>query len=492
MRLSSLRTRVLLVGVLTASLVVGTLSLTSFFVISVAMHSVAEETTMQIGEEAAGLVRHKLEAEAEADRARGLSGQELREHVRTRLLADIGELLRTGGFVQGAFALYDQDMRLVWASGNEALVPGDEPRRRAIRQGRTVESAISSSPFSGIFAHADLGRHFVHVPIVMPDSGVGVLDVVYRPIKEEALLDSMRPTMVLLSVLSVLLAILMTQVSMSWVLRLVDDLRRATDRVDEGDLNVQLPDAGPNEIGDLTRSLNALIARLRRRAEGQTRFVADASHELATPVAGIRGYVNILREWGGEDPEVREEAIRAVDRESRRMARLCGELLSMIRSEETSLVVDTAYDLNTVSREALATTATRYMDKGIEFIGPDEGTLALSGDPHKIEEMLGVLLDNAGKYTDPGGTVRVRTWREGERAVVEVSDTGIGIAEHDLPNIFDRFYRSDGSRSHDSGGFGLGLAIARNIVESSGGTIVATSMPGDGTTFKVSLPLKRD
>jgi signal transduction histidine kinase len=198
--------------------------------------------------------------------------------------------------------------------------------------------------------------------------------------------------------------------------------------------------------------------------------------------------VNILRAWGAEDPEMRDEAIAAIDRESRRMAKLCSDLLSMIRSEEILEFKHVRYDINAVAREVLANAATRYIDKHLEFLGPEEGPLALWGDPDRIEEALGILVDNACKYTPAGGRVQVSTRRHKDRIIVEVSDTGIGIPEEDLPNIFERFYRSDASRSKETGGFGLGLSIAKHIVDASGGMIWARSKLGSGTTFIISLP----
>ncbi|MDZ4063064.1 MAG: HAMP domain-containing sensor histidine kinase, partial [Coriobacteriia bacterium] len=273
--------------------------------------------------------------------------------------------------------------------------------------------------------------------------------------------------------------------------RLVDNLRRAADAIDAGNLDLRLPDQGEHEIGDLARSINGLIERLRLRAEAQTRFVADASHELATPVAGIRGYTNILRAWGGEDPEVREEAISAIDRESRRMARLCSDLLALVRSDRAMQFKNVRFDVSSRCRQVLAAAATRYIDKGLEFVGPDEGQLMMVGDPDRVEDVVSILVDNAAKYTSPGGSVTVSVRRRREVVLIEVSDTGIGIPERDIPNIFDRFYRSDASRSKETGGFGLGLPIAKSIVDAIDGTIEVKSAGGVGSTFTVRLPRGR-
>ena len=254
---------------------------------------------------------------------------------------------------------------------------------------------------------------------------------------------------------------------------------------------MRLPAEGDHEIGELGRSLNALLDRLQRRAEGQARFVADASHELATPVAGIRGYTNILRAWGRDDPEVRDEAITAIDRESRRMARLCSDLLALVRDEREMVFNEERFDVNVRCREVLAAAATRYIDKGLEFQGPGEGQLVIFSDPDRIEDVVSILVDNAAKYTLDGGTVSVSTRRKRDNVMIAVSDTGIGIPEEDLPSIFERFYRSDASRSKATGGFGLGLPIAKSIVDAAGGSISIESVHGEGSTFTVTLPRTR-
>jgi len=294
--------------------------------------------------------------------------------------------------------------------------------------------------------------------------------------------------MATLATTAILLSILMMNLALTGVLRLIDDLRVAADQVDADRLDVRLPDYGTHEIGELARSLNHLVHRLRRRSDAQSRFVADASHELATPVAGIRGYVNILRDWGGEDPEIRAESIGAIDRESKRMVRLTGELLSLVRSERISDVRSESVDVNALIREILASTATRYIDKGVEFEGPDEDIRFFTWtDPDRLEQVLAILLDNAAKYTPPRGRVWAQAGVSGDDVVVTVCDTGQGIPADQLPNIFDRFYRVDDSRSA-ADGFGLGLAIARRQIDAIGATVTVESEVGRGTTFRVRLP----
>jgi two-component system phosphate regulon sensor histidine kinase PhoR len=142
-------------------------------------------------------------------------------------------------------------------------------------------------------------------------------------------------------------------------------------------------------------------------------------------------------------------------------------------------------------REVLANAATRYLHKQIDFSGPAEEAMMLYGDPDRVEELLGILVDNACKYTLDGGRVSVKTRARRARITVQVTDTGIGIPEDDLPDVFERFYRSDVSRSSETGGFGLGLAIAKHIVDMSGGEITVKSVVGYGTTFEITLPREK-
>ena len=496
MRLSSIRTRVLYLSGVFALLLVGSVTLATYFFVVDGMSRSAQDTTWRLTQTASNAIARTTTSVKLSAAAEGLEGVEREREAQRQLLRAIPDILGSGGVEEGAYALYIEDaageLDLVWYS-DEASINDMEPSRHlAIDRQQPVQSGTRrSGPLTGMLAKAELGTHIVHVPLTLPDKTQGVLDVVYAPEKEEAILDSARVPMLIVAAFALLVAVLMMQVIMGWVLSLVDNVRAAADSIDAGQLDVSLPEDGEHEIAELAHALNNLMDRLRLRAEAQTRFVADASHELATPVAGIRGYVNILREWGSEDPVTRDEAVAAIDRESRRMARLCSDLLSMIRSDEMLEYRHVRYDINALCREALATAATRYIAKGLEFIGPDEGPLWIAGDPDRIEELLGILLDNAGKYTQAGGSVIVETHKQRDRVTVDVRDTGVGIPDEDLPNVFERFYRSDTSRSKDTGGFGLGLAIAKHIVDMSLGTITVSSRVGVGTTFHIELPRSR-
>jgi len=493
MRDWSLRGWLLVVSVLFAVLVVGGVALTTYVIVSDGMQVVVTDTAQRATVSVLSVVN---EAVTEARRAAGSLGSNDEQRARigreqlVRLLPPTFAHSRLTG---AEFAVYGPDLELLWSTGPEAVHRAQSAARtRALETGEPTRSTLRAGGLiSGLITDARLGTSVTHTPIDMPRGEQGVLDVTYIPDSEESVIDAIRLPMTILALSAMLIMVVLMQTSMVWVLNLVDDLRKAADSIDAGRLEERLPESGENEIGDLARSLNHLIERLQRRAEAQSRFVADASHELATPVAGIRGYTNILRAWGAEDPIVLDEAINAIDRESERMARLTTDLLNLLHADQGLRLKTERFDVNATARERLAATASRYLDKDIEFEGPEDESLFMLGDPDRLEDVMSILLDNAGKYTPVGGTVAVRSYRRRDEITIEVSDTGKGIPAADLPRLFDRFFRSENARAQGEAGFGLGLAIAKSIVESMGGTISVESEVGEGTVFTIVVPRGR-
>lgn len=493
MRRLSLRGWQVLVSALLSLLVVGGIALTTYVIVSDGMQAVAYETSDRIANASAAVVREAVLNSELAAAELGATGQKAADVALADLRRRLPERLNGADLSGTRIALYSDASEPYWLSGPGALRPHDAADRlRAIRTGRLVRSLADRVGLAtGLVRDANLGLVVSHIPVTLPGGDTGVLDVIYTPVAEERVIDAIRLPMAVLAVASTLIMVVLMQTSLVWVLALVDNLRRAADSIDTGRLDERLPESGYNEIGELARAINRLIERLQRRAEAQSRFVADASHELATPVAGIRGYTSILRAWGADDPKVREEAVDAIDRESSRMARLASELLNLLHADQGLRLRRERFDLNAVVRERLAATASIYLERGTEFIGPEADTLVMVGDPGRMEDVISILLDNAGKYTPPGGTVRVTTRRQRDEVTILVSDTGKGVPAEDLPRLFDRFFRSEKTRVEGEGGFGLGLAIAKSIVENMGGRIWAESEVGAGTTFTVVVPRGR-
>jgi len=491
MRRMSLRTWLLLVSVVFSLIVVGGILLTAYVILADGMQAIAFDVTERLAATASVVTAEAVQA-TETIGGQKLSSDELAELAQAGLERHLPQILNPSAIGGAEYALYNQNLELIWHSAPAAVATDQQPdRQRARDDGVVTRTKGSAGNFlAGLVNRARLATLVVHEPVELP-GGRGVLDVTYIPRSEERAIDSVRLRMALLAVSSVLIMVALMQTSMVWVLNLVDNLRRAADSIDAGRLDERLPDAGQNEVGALARSVNRLIERLQRRSDAQARFVADASHELATPVAGIRGYTSILREWGSADPKVREEAIEAIDRESTRMSRLTADLLNILHADQGVVLKREALDLNVVVRNRIAGVASRWIDKNLEFIGPDEESCSMMGDPGRIEDIVSILLENAAKYTPSGGTISAQTECRRDTVTIRVSDTGQGISEADIGRIFDRFYRTEASRAAGESGFGLGLAIAKNIITSMGGEIEVSSIVGAGTTFTVVLPRGR-
>lgn len=488
----SIRRLVFVTSTLFAVLVVGGIAVATYFIYFGSLTTVTTERAAKTALVASARVADNVHESRIDAGLRGFEGTQAAQIAQAQFLSSLESLRPQTAFGQAHFAVYGGGNQLLWSSGPSVNYgsPSSRTEALAVNQPVTTEGT-DARPFAGLFSSARLATVVTYVPFVMPDGARAVLEVAYLPVAEERVLDSLRLPMTVLILGAGALMVLLIESTMLWVLRQVDQLRAAADSIDTGHLDARMPDLGTTEMGDLARALNRLIDRLQRRADSQSAFVANASHELATPVAGIRGYVDILRRWGDEDPQVREEAMEAIDRESQRMSRLTADLLNMLQSEGSIRLENTTFDLNALVRERLASTASAWLSKDIEFEGPEEDVLEVWSDRGRLEDVLSILLENAAKYTPEGGLVAVRTARAGSRVAIEVIDSGVGIPPEELPHVFDRFFRSSASRAAGESGFGLGLAIAKNIVEVVGGEIEVRSVLGEGTTFTVYWPRGR-
>ncbi len=266
-------------------------------------------------------------------------------------------------------------------------------------------------------------------------------------------------------------------------------IRTITKRIDEftgEDLSMRLDQVdSQDELMELTNRINRMLDNLQESFERQQNFVADASHELKTPIAVIGGYAQMLQRWGKDDPAVLEEGIDAIARESKNMERLVEQLLLLARLGKFSLNVS-RFNLVEVSAEITERYKPLNTTHTISFV-ETEPMITVETDKNLYTECLRTLIDNAIKYTPPGGKISVRCRMVDGHAEVSVVDNGIGISQEDLPHIFERFFRCDKSRGREKGAGGLGLSIAKSIVDSMRGEIEVKSAPGKGSSFTIKL-----
>lgn len=232
------------------------------------------------------------------------------------------------------------------------------------------------------------------------------------------------------------------------------------------------------------------VTALKRLERVRSDFIANVSHELRTPLTSIIGYLEALLDGAQHDAAKREEFLRIIKTHADRLRALVHDLLqlSQIESGDYRWRRDVVDAVGLARRSVALVHPLAHNRRIVVRYGGDTEALNVTGDEEKLMQVLVNLLDNAVKYTEPGGTVDVTVESSGSRAILRVRDTGIGIPPADQDRIFERFYRVDRARSRESGGTGLGLSIVKHIVEAHGGTVSVESRLGHGSVFTVILP----
>jgi len=273
-------------------------------------------------------------------------------------------------------------------------------------------------------------------------------------------------------------------------------LQQGAERLARGELAARVPVSGRDEVAALAAAFNQMASRLQAAAEKQheveqlrTDLIAWVGHDLQTPLASIRAILEALADGVVTDPQAVQRYLATAQRAVRSLSELIDDLFQMAQLDAGGLTLDRSDNsLSDLISDTLESFSALAAGQGIALAG----SVAADVDPvfmdaARIGRVLSNLVGNALRYTPKGGRVEVHASRKGQKVEVTVSDTGEGIREEDLPYIFDRFYRGEKSRNRALGGAGLGLAIARGILQAHGGEIRAESLPGQGTRFIFQL-----
>lgn len=246
---------------------------------------------------------------------------------------------------------------------------------------------------------------------------------------------------------------------------------------------------GDKDLQGLEIAVNNLIDRMRESYRQQSRFVSDASHELRTPISVIQGYANMLDRWGKEDETVLEEGIEAIKHESEHMSTLVEQLLFLARSDSGRQKMELKeVSLNGLMKEVFEETQMIDSDHVYSFRNLVDEEITIFGDSTMLKQTMRILTDNARKYTKEKDEIIFAVGERGDEKFFYVQDTGIGMMEKDISHVFERFYRSDEARNSSTGGSGLGLSIAKWIVDKHRGHFEILSREGLGTRITVWLP----
>jgi two-component system OmpR family sensor kinase len=291
-----------------------------------------------------------------------------------------------------------------------------------------------------------------------------------------------------------------------WLVRLglrpLTAVERTAENIAAGDLRHRVPHENDRtEVGRLAQALNVMLGRIETafaaRVASEDRlkasdrrlrqFVGDASHELRTPIAAVAAYAELFERGAAGNADDLSRVMRGIRSETSRMERLVADLLTLARLDEGQPIEHVPVELVTLCAEAVQTARTVAPDWPLTLTATQP--VEVEGDPHRLRQVLDNLLANVRSHTPPGTAAEVVVEWAADQAVVSVSDRGPGLPEDETPRVFERFFRSDPSRSRDRGGAGLGLSIVDAIVEAHGGSVAALSAPGQGMTITIRLPV---
>jgi two-component system, OmpR family, sensor kinase len=277
-----------------------------------------------------------------------------------------------------------------------------------------------------------------------------------------------------------------------WVLRLglrpIADVTAVADAIAAGDRHRRATAGhGNTEADQLARAVNTMLDQ-RNAAEDRLRqFVADASHELRTPVAAIRGFTDLYRAGGLTDDDALDQAMRRIGQESKRMGVLVEDLLLLAGLDQGRPLELSTVDVGALLADVVLDASATHPSRQVVLDVADD--LVVIGDDARLRQVAANLLTNALTYAGPSASIRITGRRIDDVCAIEVADDGVGMDADTLAHAFDRFWRGDESRARSESGAGLGLSIVRAIVDAHGGLITITSAPGAGTQVRVAVPV---
>jgi len=381
------------------------------------------------------------------------------------------EKLANWSAIEGVnITLYDERSNPVFTSAEKAGSPFYLPR-------------IQLSPTSS------LDEYLHYEKPVNPTKGIAKIELAQYLYEEMRYLGVLAMSLAAAFLFAILLTIFIGSRVSRKMLSPIDNMTRTARSISAGDLNTRLDTVySHDELKDLTVTFNEMLDRIQNSFEQQKTFVADASHELRTPIAVIQGYANLLDRWGKEDKTVLAESIAAIKAESDFMKQLVEKLLFLAGADKNDHALERVpFALNELIDEVVR--ETRLIDTDHSILCKANDNAVVKGDRTLVKQALRILVDNGIKYTPAGGSVIIDSRLQNQKALITIQDTGIGISTEELPHIFERFYKSDRARTRENGGAGLGLSIAKLIIEKNQGNIQVESSLGQGTKFSICLPM---
>ena len=275
------------------------------------------------------------------------------------------------------------------------------------------------------------------------------------------------------------------------IMRPLNNLKTAVEKMSDGDYGTRVEVISNDEVGQLSNAFNTMAQSIQEEDEAKKTFLATVSHELRTPISYVKGYSESITN-GLIQGEKKEEAILLIAREANRMERLTNELMQLVHADLETNQDFVPIVLAETIRESIQLLALPAKQKNISIVTDLDEAIIINGDEEKLKQIFINLIENAIRYSHTGQNVTVKLSEIKGKAVVQVSDKGIGISEENLTKVTERFYRVNKARSRSDGGSGLGLSIVDMLTKLHGGQLTIHSTLGEGTTVEIELPLMEE
>lgn len=371
--------------------------------------------------------------------------------------------------------------------------PSKEFEGKSIKMYPDIKEALSGKSSTSIHNISDVGwAMYTAVPVISKNNVVGAILISSSIDNVIDLLNSIKYRMIYtFSGIGVLVGFLSLLVA-SFITNPLKRLTEAANILSQGKLDYKVDVKSKDEIGKLANAFNKMSYSLMKIDEERKRFVSDASHELKTPLASVKALIESLINSRSQDIAFYKEILQDVNGEIDRMTRLVNDLLELARLDKIKSPRIKRVEVSEVISDVIDSLAPLAESKNVNLTFNGKEKVFAEVDPDRFYRMAYNIVENGIKYTHEGGNVLVGLDEDEDNIYLAISDNGIGISEEVLPKIFDRFARGDTARSKKNGGFGLGLAIAKEIIDMHEGKVTVESKVGEGTTFKIVLPKRKN
>lgn len=380
----------------------------------------------------------------------------------------------------------------------QAYVPVDGMIRVISADGITIENTTSNSEqglrnlkgtyFTGdkseIITNKNNQYSFASSPIIWTDGSIVNLQLTKSISPTNEILSVLKIVLVIVTIIAVIPVLLSTHILSKLITRPIKVMTETMRDIQESGQfkKIHLEEESKDELVEMGNTFNKMIDLLQANFKKQEEFVANASHELKTPLTIIESYADLVKRRGKQRPEVIDESIESIHSEAVRMREMIEQLLLLAKHDEKWNIDKKNINITELVKDSAKVFQNAYQ-RTVEF--ESEGEIFATTDPHKLKQLLYIFLDNAKKYSEEKISIYIE--QNGEKPCIRITDRGIGIPQNDLPKIFDRFYRVDKARTRKQGGSGLGLSMAKEIAEALNIPIHVDSVEGIGTTVKLYL-----